>query len=272
MKDKNLDNKNQENETLVDQQVIDKNIELAKEKEILQHEIDQLIQEEEDDKERRKLMIILIILLLILVLIIFVVSYSMFDYTKRGDTDNTVTSGEIKFLYTENTGVGNGINITNAFPVTDEVGKGYSTENYVFDFKITASIPENTTVPYEVTARMSEKSELPTNIIKIYLVERNGNNEIETPLTVKNGIVTRFSELEDTTIEVGSYSNGNKIVEKTIYNGIASGLEYVKEFRLRMWIAEDTDFSGVEQNDGTMLYPYNGKKFTTTVNVYSVNE
>ena len=271
------DNKNVEEvtitqETNTENVVNNANLELEKEKELLKQEIDQLIQDEEDDKKRRKLIIILILLLLILILIIFVVSYSMFDYTKRGDTDNTVTSGEIKFLYTENTGVGNGINITNAFPVSDEVGKGYSTENYVFDFKITADVPKNVDVPYEVTARMSKDSTLPSDVVKIYLVERNGNNETEISTTVNNGIVKRYSELTDTSINVGTYDDGSKIMEKTLYRDVAIGKNYEKDFRLRMWIAEDTDFSGIEQEDGTMLYPYNGKKFTTTVNVYSINE
>ena len=187
-----------------------------KEIELLEQEIELLEQEEEDEKEKRKKIIILILLLLILIIIIFMVSYSMFDYTKKGDTDNTVTSGELKFLYTENTGVGNGINITNAFPVPDEVGKNYSTENYVFDFSINAELSDGVTVPYEVTARVAEKSELPSELIKIYLVERNGTLETDAPLTVSNGVVKKFSELKDTEIEVGTYSDGTKIQEKTL--------------------------------------------------------
>ena len=229
-------------------------------------------EKEEDKEKRRKKIIILVLLLLMLLLIVFMVSYSMFAYTKKGDTDNTVTSGKLQFLYTENTGVGNGINITDALPVSDEVGKNYSTENYVFDFKITAKLSDDVTVPYEITARMAKKSELPTNFIKIYLVERNGSTEIEAPLTANNGVVKKFSELTDTTVEIGTYEDGSKITEKTIYNGVASGLNYEKDFRLRMWISDDANFNGVVQEDGSTVYPYNEKGFTTTVNVYSVNK
>ena len=133
---------------------------------------------EEEKEKKRKRVIILIILLLLLLVIVFMVSYSIFSYTKKGDTDNTITTGKIKFLYTENTGVGNGINISDAFPVSDTVGKSYSTENYVFDFKVTASVPNNIELPYEVTARMANTSTLPSNLVKIYLVERQGNTEI----------------------------------------------------------------------------------------------
>ena len=227
--------------------------------------------EEEEEKKRRKI-IILVLLLLILLLIVFMVSYSMFAYTKKGDTDNTVTSGKLQFLYTENTGVGNGINITEALPISDEIGKSYSTENYVFDFKITAKLSDGITVPYEVTARMAKKSELPASFIKLYLVERNGSTEIEAPLTVNNGVVKKFSELADTTVEIGTYEDGSKITEKTIYSGIASGLNYEKDFRLRMWVSDDANFDGVVQDDGSIIYPYNDKSFTTTVNVYSINK
>lgn len=236
--------------------------------------VDQEVQLEEEEKEdkKRKRIIILVLFLLMLLLVVFIISYSMFSYTKKGDTDNTIISGKIQFLYTENTGVGNGISITNAFPISDEVGKSYATENYVFDFKITAKLTNNIEIPYEITARMSKNSELPSDFIKIYLVEKNGTSEIATPLTINNGVVKKYSELKDTTVEIGTYEDGSKITEKTIYNGLASGTSYEKNFRLRMWISSDANFNGQVQEDGTTIYPYNEKSFTTTVNVYSLDK
>lgn len=226
---------------------------------------------EEKKEKRRKSIIVLVILLLLLLLIVFMVSYSIFAYTKKGDTNNTVTTGKIQFLYTENTGVGNGINITNALPVSDSVGKNYSTENYVFDFKITASIQDSVTIPYEITARMSQNSTLSGEYVKLYLVERNGNTEVETPLTVNNGVVKKFSELSSTNLEIGTFDDGSAITEKTIYTGTASGTNYEKNFRLRMWISDDANLSAVVNADGTVTYPYQEKTFTTTVNVYSIS-
>ena len=230
-------------------------------------------QEEKEKEKRRKFIIILILLLLLLLMIIFMVTYSLFSYTKKGDTDNTVTTGKIKFLYTENTGVGNGINITNAFPVEDSVGKSYATDKYVFDFKVSAELPDNTTVPYEVTARMNRNSSLPANVVKTYLVLQNGNTETPSSYTVdNNGVVKRYSELPDTSLQVGNYEDGSKIVEKTIYQATAAGKNYNQDFRLRMWIASDTDFSEVVQPDGSVIYPYNDKNFTINVNVYSIDK
>ena len=59
--------------------------------------------------------------ILMLVVVTVGVTYAVFTYTKLGTTENTVTAGTLKFLYTENTGVGRGINISEAFPVSDEV-------------------------------------------------------------------------------------------------------------------------------------------------------
>lgn len=227
-------------------------------------------EQEETKQKRSKQIIILIILLLLLLLIVFMITYALFSYTKKGETENTITSGEIKFLYTENTGVGNGVSITNATPVEDSVGKLYSTENYVFDFKVTASVPNGKSIPYEITARLGKDSTLPSNAVKTYLVEQNGDIETEAPLTVDDkGIIKTFSELTDTSLSVGTYDDGTAIVEKTIYNGVATGTNYEQNFRYRMWISNDINFAGVTDENGNITYPYNSKTFTTTINVYA---
>ena len=37
------------------------------------------------------------------------VTYAFFSYTRSGSTENSITSGNISFLYTENTKIGKGI-------------------------------------------------------------------------------------------------------------------------------------------------------------------
>ena len=64
------------------------------------------------------------------------VTYAVFTYTKEGTTDNVVTSGTLKFLYTENNTNGNGISITEAEPISDTKGKELVGDNNVFDFKV----------------------------------------------------------------------------------------------------------------------------------------
>ena len=65
----------------------------------------------------KKKIILSVLGILMLVLVTVGVTFALFTYTKLGTTENTVTAGTLKFLYTENTGVGRGINISEAFPV-----------------------------------------------------------------------------------------------------------------------------------------------------------
>ena len=186
--------------------------------------------------------------ILMLVVVTVGVTYAVFTYTKLGTTENTVTAGTLKFLYTENTGVGRGINISEAFPVSDEVGKSYTTENYVFDFSVEGTNTGSTSIPYEVTLRKKSTSTLNESNVKVYLTDRtnDSNNHILGP--------SIYSNLKQTSIDVDDE------IEKTLYNGLVEGNDtnYKKDFRLRMWISDTSNQSDI-----------NGKTFVALVNVYS---
>ena len=55
----------------------------------------------------------------ILVVAVVGVSFAAFSYSKTGEKVNTITTGTITMSYSETT---NGINLTNALPMTDGVG------------------------------------------------------------------------------------------------------------------------------------------------------
>ena len=84
----------------------------------------------------KKKVIVMILALIMLVITLIGTTYAIFTYTKLGETENVIKTGELTFIYNENNGIGSGISLTDAIPVSDEVGKAYSTENYVFDFKL----------------------------------------------------------------------------------------------------------------------------------------
>ena len=130
-------------------------------------------------KEKKKQLLLSVLGILSLVIITIGVTYAIFTYTRLGSTENTVTTGTLKFLYTENTGVGNGISIENAFPVSDTVGKSYSTENYVFDFKVEETNTGKDEIPYEVTLRKKSTSTLSESNVKVYLTDMTENNDTE---------------------------------------------------------------------------------------------
>ena len=200
------------------------------------------------DKNKKKVLILSILGLIGLVVVTVGITYAIFTYTKLGTTDNTVTSGTLKFLYTENTGVKTGIKLTNALPISDTKGKALDGDNNVFDFSIEATNTGTETIPYEVTLREKDTSTLGEENVKVYLTDRTETQEssILEP--------TKYSELTQTDINVGNE------IEKTIYKSSVAGGEvsYRKDFRLRMWIDETSN-----QDD------INGKEFTAMVNVYA---
>ena len=197
---------------------------------------------------KKKTLILSMIGLIGLIIVTIGITYAIFTYTKLGTTDNTLTSGTLKFLYTENTGVKTGIKLTNALPISDTQGKALDGDNNVFDFSIEATNTGTETIPYEVTLRKKDTSTLAEENVKVYLTDR-------TETTEKAELEpTNFDKLTQTSINVGNE------IEKTIYKSSVAGGEasYRKDFRLRMWIDETSN-----QDD------INGKEFTAMVNVYA---
>ena len=200
-------------------------------------------------KNKKKQIIITLIAIISLIVITVGVTYAFFNYTKEGTTDNTIQTGSITFLYTEVSGVGKGISLTEAYPVADSIGKVQVGEGKVFDFKVTSNISMNSNIGYQVTARKKTGSTLANSAVKVYLTEVNG--------TEQELLLSKYSELSQTDkVDISKYD------ERILYEDTvpANTSNYEKNFRLRMWVSDDTDFS-----DGSM----NDKTFTLTVNVYA---
>ena len=200
-------------------------------------------------KNKKKQIIITLIAIISLIVITVGVTYAFFNYAKEGTTDNTIQTGSITFLYTEVSGVGKGISLTDAYPVADSIGKVQVGEGKVFDFKVTSNISMNSSIGYQVTARKKTGSTLNDSAVKVYLTEVNG--------TEQELLLSKYSELD-----VSDKVDSNKFDERILYEDTvpANTSNYEKNFRLRMWVSDDTDFS-----DGSM----NDKTFTLTVNVYA---
>ncbi len=200
-------------------------------------------------KNKKKQIIITLIGIISLIVITVGVTYAFFNYSRTGTTDNVVKTGGITFLYTEVSGVGKGISLTEAYPVADSIGKVQVGEGKVFDFKVTSNISMNSSIGYQVTARKKTGSTLANSAVKVYLTEVNG--------TEQELLLSKYSELSQTDkVDISKYD------ERILYEATvpANTSNYEKNFRLRMWVSDDTDFT-----DGSM----NDKTFTLTVNVYA---
>ena len=200
-------------------------------------------------KNKKKQIIITLIGIISLIVITVGVTYAFFNYAKAGTTNNVVKTGSITFLYTEVSGVGKGISLTEAYPVADSIGKVQVGEGKVFDFKVTSNISMNSNIGYQVTARKKTGSTLANSAVKVYLTEVNG--------TEQELLLSKYSELSQT-----DKVDSSKFDERILYEATvpANTKNYEKNFRLRMWVSDDTDFS-----DGSI----NDKTFTLTVNVYA---
>jgi len=198
--------------------------------------------------KKNKNLILTLLAVLTVIIITGGVTYAFFSYTGTGTTDNLITTDTITFLYTEVDGVGNGIKIENAFPISDEKGKVLTGTNEYFDFKVTSKTASTIAIPYEITARKSKDSDDIDEYIRVYLTKGETNEEV---------LLDNYSKLTQT-----EKVDENKWTEKVIYTDTVPANEsnYEQNFRLRMWIDEETDFSA-----GTM----NDKTFTLTVNVYA---
>ena len=203
---------------------------------------------------QKKRLLFLFSVIIYLVLTIFGVSIAFFSYVKEGTTESTVKLGGITFKYTENGDSGNGININDSFPISDEEGKKLSGAGNVFEFKVESNLSRSD-LEYEITVEATKESELPLDAIKFYLVELDGENEKEIKSTLNSdGTVKTLADFSDTNIVE---QTGKNVYQETILKNTKG---YIKKFRARMWVSEDIDLADEK---------YVGKSGQLRVNVYA---
>ena len=164
-------------------------------------------------------------LILLLIVSVVGITYAVFSYQREGEKNNVITTGSIIFTYTETT---NGINLQNAMPISDEVGKklerSENNEGY-FDFNVSCSLAGTARINYEVYAtKLNVENPLSEEYVKMYLTDGTTDQPI---LGYDNDVPTYYS-LKDSTVASGS---------KTLYTGSFTN-SGVQSFRLRMWLAD----------------------------------
>ena len=164
-------------------------------------------------------------LILLLIVSVVGITYAVFSYQREGEKNNVITTGSIIFTYTETT---NGINLQNAMPISDEVGKkierSENNEGY-FDFNVSCSLAGTARINYEVYAtKLNVENPLSEEYVKMYLTDGTTDQPI---LGYDNDVPTYYS-LKDSTVASGS---------KTLYTGSFTN-SGVQSFRLRMWLSD----------------------------------
>lgn len=190
----------------------------------------------------------LIVLVFSLILLVFGVTYAICSSLLLGTTNNILEAGTLRFSFNEDNFVGNGINMENSLPISDERGKSLNSTSQYFDFSVNA-LATIAPIKYQVLVVKQGNCTLSEDSIKIYLTLRNNISESPSSLVLDGSRVLTYNELKSSEDKKG----------KIVYTGLVnqSMEEYNQDFRLRMWIDEETK---IDSN-------FAGKRFSVKVKV-----
>ena len=178
-----------------------------------------------ENSNNSKSIILIIVCVIILILVVIGVSYAAIFYSKRGEKINTVSTGTLMMSYSENT---NGISLTDAYPMTDEVGMTLNQDRQYFDFTVSATTGGQSIINYIITATKEVDSTLPDNAIKVYLTSTDGGRESQVLAP------TKVSDLSITDNNSVNAPSGQFLLLASDFR--ESG---TRNYRLRMWISND---------------------------------
>jgi len=208
---------------------------------------------------RKRQIIISILALLSLTLVTTGVSYSLLDY----DENDLSSKSRLTYNYT-NMNEKNELSIMNSQPMTDASGKKLSGDDSLFHFSVDGTVEKGKEIPYEITVAKEPNSTLSGDFVKLYLTEVVDGKEYPINTTVsQDGIVKKYSELSTSSV-LDTWEN------RVIYQGTAdygnNGV-FHREYNVRIWIDGDTKIEPEVLSDGTLVYPYQNKRFTIKINV-----
>lgn len=153
--------------------------------------------------------------IMILVLLLFSTSYAVFVESVEGDKINSITTGYLSLNYTNNDS--NVINLVDALPLSDEVGKFDISRVKEYEFTVSNTFSKD--INYNILID-EVVSEIDSKYLKIYLTDGNGN------------LLYNFDK-----IPVLSSFENNEFGKKIIYSDKMSATS--KNFKLRVWVSDE---------------------------------
>ena len=184
------------------------------------------------DNNNSKQVLLSVLGVAILVVAVVGVSFAAFSYSRTGEQVNTITTGTITMNYTDDS---NGINLTNAMPMSDDNGKALTGENNVFDFTVSATISGSgtTQIDYAIIAAPEDGNTLNDEDIKVWLTDTSDEGQGNTTDPVVLNTLPASSTVSTTT---GAPNTADDYVLKS---GTYSGTGGSDSYRLRMWVDYD---------------------------------
>ena len=177
------------------------------------------------------------------------VTVAWFSYARNGLIENSITSGNISFIYEENDNARNGISLEDALPMPDSYGKELNT---YFDFKVKGNAG-TAKIPYEITLKAKDGSDNIGDSVKVYLTEIDGTSEEEKVLSI-------YDSLANSTNTIAALNN-----EKTLYESEipAGSRNYTDNYRLRMWLNDNTEDGNVLSFNQSVRQECSDTNYTT---------
>ncbi len=206
---------------------------------------DYIAENSEETNSKKRYFLYFFFFTILLFFCVFGISYSVYYGDSGGPQD--VETENILFTYSDVNQAGNGIQIKNASPIPDSIGKSMVKTGEYFDFYITATTTKSDLF-YQILIRKDELSTLADSDVKLYLTQVMGGMEQDV-------VLHKVSELKQVEVEKQQYY---VLYEKTLFGPLDN---HHDSYRLRMWVAEDA-------------IGYEDKKFAIKVDVsaYQVEE
>ena len=178
------------------------------------------------EKSKKKI-VVLGIVLIIFVIMLIGGTYALFTINKNGDKQNVIKAGDISMVLDES--LSDGINIQNAYPMTDTEGKNQST---IYKFSIENN--EDTDNTYEIhlvnTDISEDKTRISDSLIK-YRLQKEGEFD-------NINYVSNLTNANDNSkiLDTGTLLKGEK-----------------ETYTIQVWIDESADTSIAGQVFGKQL-------------------
>ncbi len=191
-----------------------------------------------------KQIILSVLAIAVLVVSVVGISYALFSVALEGTENNSLTTGTIAMTYSEETA---GISITNALPLSDNEGKVLTGTGNAFDFTVSATVSGVTDINYEIVAEKANEAEgnfLGDNDVRLYLEEESGSSYVPTTITATPKAFTPQGSVS----ALGSPAESMLLYKDTISNTTAEEVVHANDFRLRMWVSEETAIDSISRS------------------------
>ena len=176
----------------------------------------------------------------ILVVAVIGVSFALYSTSSTGKV-NSISTGTITMSYTEPS---NGINLTNALPISDAEGKSLNGEGNVFTFTVSATASGTVTVPYEINITKDSSTTLADGAVAVYLTK---GTTTETEVVAKKLMSQVVTTANKSTYRTDSYKLYSTNV--VYQNGTVKTGEATTTYNLRIWVDANADAETIRNQE-----------------------